>query len=165
MLFRVCEHYDESKYEDKPQYYNECFICFEYKNDNENCPSTLKTHKLYINNCTCNGSVHIQCLKIWFDKNKSCPICRIQVIENNNTTIIIYNYIPWGINIYNFARNMSLRVLRLVSIVLFIYAIFDLYFTIIKTKHKYHNDYSYIPIPILENEYDKIFNDSNENID
>lgn len=165
MLFRVCEHYDEPKYEDKIQYYNECFICFEYKNNIENCPSTLKTHKLYINNCNCNGSVHIQCLKIWFDKNKSCPICRIQVIENNNATIIIYNYIPWGINIYNFTKNISLRVLRFVSVFLFIYAILDLYFMIIKTRYLNQHDYNYHHIPVLENKYSEIFNNMDENID
>ena len=163
MLFRLCEHYDEPKYQDKIQCYNECFICFEYKIDSENNPSTLKTHKLYINNCTCNGSVHIECLKIWFDKNKSCPICRIHIIENNNATIIIYNYIPWGISIYNYTKNISLKVLRFLSVVLFIYSLLDLYFMSIKTRYVHQNDYIYVPIPILENKYGEIFNDSHKN--
>jgi hypothetical protein len=154
MLFRLCDHYNEPKYEFNNQCCSECFICFEYKIDNENNPSTLKTHKLYKNNCNCNVSVHIECLKIWFDKNKSCPICRIHVIENNNETIIIYNYIHWGISIYNFTKNTSLKILRVLSVILFIYSLLDLYFMSIKTR------YAYVPIPILENKYGEIFNDS-----
>jgi hypothetical protein len=163
MLFRVCEHYDEQYYQDTIQCYNECFICFQYKIDSENNPSTLKTHNLYINNCACNGSVHIKCLKIWVDMNKSCPICRIHVIENNNATIIIYNYISLGISIYNFTKNISLKALRVLSVILFIYSLLDLYFISIKTRYAYQNDYIYVPIPILENKYGEIFNHSHEN--
>lgn len=164
MLFRLCEHYDDPIYQDKIQCYNECFICLEGKIDSENNPSTLKTHKLYIDNCTCNASVHIECLKIWIDKNKSCPICRIHVIENNNATTIVFNYIHFGISIYNFTKKISLKALRFLSVVFFIYSLLDLYFLSIKTKYADQNEYNYISIAILENKYGEIFNNSNENI-
>jgi hypothetical protein len=95
--------------------------------------------------------------------NKSCPICRIHVIENNNATIIIYNYISLGISIYNFTKNISLKALRVLSVILFIYSLLDLYFISIKTRYAYQNDYIYVPIPILENKYGEIFNHSHEN--
>ena len=87
MFFNVCEHYDDNQPIVK-EHYDECFICFEYKTHDENILTTLQKQKIYLNNCTCNGSIHNYCLKIWFDKNKSCPICRIHFIENNNATIV-----------------------------------------------------------------------------
>ena len=161
MFFNVCEHYDDNQPIVK-EHYDECFICFEYKTHDENIPTTLQKQKIYLNNCTCNGSIHNYCLKIWFDKNKSCPICRIHVIENNNATIVFFNYIPYGISIYIFIKNLSIKFIKLFSIILFFYALIDFYLILITSKYIPYNDYTYVPIPILANEYIEYFNQSNK---
>jgi len=139
MLFRLCEHYENNCPIYKHDTINECFICFEYKNDNGILPIYLKAQNLYLNECVCNGSVHIECLKIWFNKNKKCPICRIEVIENNNTTIIIYNYIPLGITIYTYTKRFIISVIRVFSCMLVIFLIMDFYFAIVNAKYRRYN--------------------------
>lgn len=151
MLYRVFEHYDDNLCE--RDYDNECFICFEYKTETGINPINLQIQRLYLNNCVCKGSVHNHCLKKWFDSNKTCPICRIKVIENNNATIVIHNYIPWGVTIYSYSKEMSLKIVRVFSIFLFIYALVDLYFTVLRTKYRQYEDYNYYDIPILSNEF------------
>jgi hypothetical protein len=163
MLFRLCEHYENNFPIYKQDISNECFICFEYKNDNGILPIYLTSQNLYLNECVCNGSVHIECLKIWFNKNKKCPICRIRVIENNNTTIIIYNYIPFGITIYTYTKKIIIAVIRVFSCMLVLFLIIDFYFMIANTKYREynyreyndveHNDYTYTISPILDKEY------------
>lgn len=125
MFFNVCEHYDDNKEIIRDEC-NNCFICFEYKINNENIPTSLHKQKIYLNNCICNGSIHNYCLKIWFDKNKSCPICRINVIESNNITIIFYKFIPYGITIYMLIKNISIIFIFVISILLFLYIFVNL---------------------------------------
>ena len=107
MIFRVYEHYNDD-YENIFQehifqeQYNDCFICFEYKNDFENNSTTLRKQQLYFSNCNCDGAIHNNCLKFWLDKNQSCPICRnIIIVKNKNVTSIL-RFIPFGIKIYSF---------------------------------------------------------------
>ena len=154
MVFRLCEHYyDNNLSIYKSQSDNECFICFEYINDHGITPIYLKTQKIYLNGCICNGSVHNECLKIWFDKNKTCPICRIKVIENNNATIIIYNYIPYGIIIYTYTKRIFLNMIRIVTFFFFLFLLVDFYFIVINIKYRqYNNNYTYTPIQILDYE-------------
>ena len=76
---------------------------------------------MYLNNCICDGAVHCFCLKTWFNKNKSCPICRIDVIENNNVTLIIYNYIPYGIKMYTFIQKVLIIFLKIWIILFTVY--------------------------------------------
>jgi len=153
MYFRLCEHYDNnnlpiSTFETD----NECFICFEFKNEDGITPINLNNQSLYLNHCPCNGSVHIQCLKIWFYKNKTCPICRIKVIENNTATVIIYNYIPCGIIIYTYIKKITLTLTRICLFFIFLFVFIDFYFVIIKSKYRLYNDYTYTPLPILDYE-------------
>ena len=136
MLFRVCEHYDDNQQIIQPEY-NECFICFEYKTDNENKPTNLQKQQIYFNNCLCNGAVHNYCLKIWFDKNKSCPICRINVIENNNTTIIIYQYFPCGIQIYSLIKDI--RIIKVFLAMLFFQAFIQFCLIVVETNSELYN--------------------------
>jgi len=151
MLFRVFEHYDDNLCQ--RDYDNECFICFEYKTETDMKPINLQNQRLYFNNCLCKGSVHNDCLKIWFDKNKTCPICRIKVIENNKETIIIHNYIPWAIYIYIYIKKITLRFVRVLSVILFMYTLVEFYFMVIKTRYRPYTDYTYIPIPIITYQY------------
>lgn len=165
MLFRLCEHYENTFPRYKQDISNECFICFEYKNDNGILPICLNSQNLYLNECVCNGSVHIECLKIWFNKNKKCPICRIQVIENNNTTIVIYNYIPFGITIYTYTKKIIISAIRVFSCMLVLFLIIDFYFMIVNTKYREYkykeynfvedNDYTHTLTNISEDEYIK----------
>lgn len=160
MLFRVCEHYDDN-YTIVEEQINDCFICFEYKIDNENRPISLQTQKLYFNNCVCDGAIHNCCLKIWIDKNNSCPICRVNIIESNNTTIIFYNYIPFGIRIYMYIQSMSIRFFRFFTFILFLYAIIDFYLIIINTKYTTYNDYTTTSNFVDVNQYIEYQNKSN----
>jgi len=160
MFFNIYEHYDDNQPIVK-EYHDECFICFEYKTYNENIPTTLQKQKIYLNNCTCNGSIHNYCLKIWFNKNKSCPICRIHAIENNNATFFL-NYIPYSISIYIFIKKLFVKFIKLFSTILFFYALIDFYLIQIRTKYILYNDYTYVPIRILGNDYIEYFNESNK---
>ena len=157
MYFRVCEHYDNinlpiSTFDPGYQNVNECFICFEYKNDDGIIPIYLNNQLLYLTQCVCNGSVHNQCLKIWFNKNKTCPICRIRVIENNNATVIIYNYIPYGIIIYTYIKKITLTLTRICLFFMFLYVFIDFYLVVIKSKYRQYNDYTHTAMPILDYE-------------
>jgi hypothetical protein len=154
MIFRLCEHYYDNELPiNNLESINECFICFEYKNDDGVIPIYLNTQKLYLNGCICNGSVHNQCLKIWVDKTKQCPICRIKVIQKNNNTVIIYNYIPFGITIYTYTKKIILAAVKVFSCILFLFLFIDFYFMVLNTKYKRYNDYTYRQIPILDEEH------------
>ena len=48
---------------------DECSICLEKYNYND------KIIKL-----NCNHVYHKKCLKLWFNKGKTCPICRFEII-------------------------------------------------------------------------------------
>jgi hypothetical protein len=155
MLFRLCEHYDNNLYVstvERDNDNNECFICFEFKNDNGSIPINLNKQALYLNHCVCNGSVHSECLQIWFIKNKTCPICRIKVIENNSATVIIYNYIPWGVVVYTYIKKITLTLTRIFLFFMLLFVFIDFYFVIIKGKYRQFNDYTYTPRNILDYE-------------
>ena len=139
MLFRVCEHYDDNQQMFQEQD-NECFICFEHETDNESKPTNLQKQQLYFNKCLCNGSVHNCCLKIWLEKNKSCPICRMKVIENNNTTIIIYQYFPRGIQIYSLAKNMYVRFIKLCLVIFYFHTLIYFCLLVFEMKYVLYND-------------------------
>ena len=151
MFYRVFEHYDDNLC--ARDFDNECFICFEYKSDNGMIPINLQIQRLYLNHCKCKGQVHNHCLKTWFDKNKTCPICRIKAIEHNNATIVIHTYIPWSISIYSYTKEMSLNILRIISFVLFFSILIDFYFKVIMAKYKRYDDYNYYDIPSLSDDF------------
>jgi hypothetical protein len=143
--FTLCEHYDNNN---TFEIDSECFICFEFKNDNGSIPIKLNSQSLYLNQCVCNGPVHNECLQVWFNKNKTCPICRIKVIENNTATVIIYNYIPLGGIIYAYIKKITLTLSRIFLFFVFLFVFIDFYFVVIKSKYRQYNDYTRMPIPI-----------------
>lgn len=160
MLFRLYEHYDDQPII-QDNYNNECFICFELTTTCENKIINLKNQTLYHKKCICGGSVHKNCLKLWFDNNKSCPICRVKTTQNNYTTIVIHTYIPYGIHLYIFIKNITYKLLNLILFGLFLYTIVDFYLIILKIRNQQYYDYTYKPIPILDNKYFQYFNLSN----
>jgi hypothetical protein len=154
MMFRVYEHYCDEPKKNEEDNISECFICFEFKSEDGYNPICLKKQTLYKNRCICNGSVHYYCLKSWFDKNKSCPICRVKIAENNNAKIIIFNYIPCGINIYIFSKKTCLIILKIILVLLVLYTVIDLYIVLIIKSYSYKQKevYSYTVLPILLDE-------------
>lgn len=166
MLFRVCEHYNDDYKNMFQEKYNDCFICFEYKNNFENKPTTLRKQQLYFSNCNCDAAVHSNCLQIWLDKNKSCPICRNSTIVENNNIIIILQFVPFGIQIYSFSKKIFVYILKFLLIVLtyiLTYKLFiDVYLLMFKNIYYIqHNDYMYVPTSILEE--NNCFENSNDN--
>lgn len=141
MIYRVCEHYDDNQPVDIV-YDNECFICFELTTINELRPITLKNQPFYFKMCECNGSVHNECLKIWYSLNKTCPICRKNMFEKESTFLIVLAYIPYGINCFIYIKRVFLHFLRYLSIIYLFYSIFDFYLsTIIIREFKYDTDF------------------------
>jgi hypothetical protein len=68
---------------------NECFICME---DTKNI-KLIKLNKqlFYWKNCQCDGDLHKECLEKWATLYNNCPICRINMIKNNNLIIKYIN--------------------------------------------------------------------------
>jgi hypothetical protein len=99
MYFNTCEHYNDDK---KNEYYNiynisehtndECFICFEVKDEYDLNSIKLRNQKLYYTKCICDASVHNYCLEKWIKSNNRCPICRVIIYFNimNEQNIIMY---------------------------------------------------------------------------
>lgn len=151
MLFRVYEHYNDDYENIFQEQYNNCFICFEYKNDFENNPTTLHKQQLYFSNCNCNGTIHNNCLKIWLDINQSCPICRNIIIVKNKNVISILRFIPFGIQIYSFSKKLyNNYVLRFLFVFLFCDLFLKFYLLVFKNIYIFSNNFTYINTPILE---------------
>lgn len=146
MIFNIYEDYNDGFEYITQEQYNVCFICFEYNNNFENNPTSLHKQQLYFSNCNCNVAVHNNCLQIWVDKNKSCPICRNIIIVKNNNISIISQFLPWGIQIYSVSKKIYIFILRILLFVLINQVLFDFYFQMIilililfKFPPMYHN--------------------------
>jgi len=61
---------------------NECFICFEIQKEQE-IPIQLKHQTIFLKICQCDGCIHDSCLKVWFNINEKCPICRTIMFKND----------------------------------------------------------------------------------
>ena len=70
---------------------NFCFVCYEFKINKERKPKELKKQKLYIKTCECNGLIHNECLKTWYETSGKCPICREFMISKNKIVALIVN--------------------------------------------------------------------------
>lgn len=140
MIFRVCEHYDDKQVVYKLSQDTECFICYEINTINEQQPINMQNQHLYLKNCKCNGVIHIHCLNLWFDKNKSCPICRNNMIKNERTKSILFYFIPKSYYFYNKFKSFSIKVLKFIFIFFIFYSIIDFYLLVL--KNKYHSNSS-----------------------
>jgi hypothetical protein len=90
---------------------NDCFICLRHENGQKlpialcdilqqrptkpTCPNTSKSAVLPISfdvsDATsrslvhaCNGHVHLDCIREWFETNSSCPMCRSMMVLNTS---------------------------------------------------------------------------------
>lgn len=61
--------------------YHECFICLETQKTKE-IPIQLKNQTIFLKFCQCDGWIHDSCLKVWFNINEKCPICRNKMLKN-----------------------------------------------------------------------------------
>jgi hypothetical protein len=145
MLFRLCDHYDDNYpiVDNNQVDIYECFICFEIINKNDLRYSKLNKQSMFIKNCKCDGNIHKKCLKIWFDTNRSCPICRTNVIEKNCVSFIVVNFIPFGNYIYLKFYNLLFSMSRLIFFLFFLYNIFDFYLECYLFNSKIYEDYTY----------------------
>lgn len=143
VFFKLCEHYDDDI---SGTFINDdlsddiCFICFEGETTNKDKPIYLKNQVFYVKTCICNGVVHSDCLKIWTDLNKNCPICR-KKIDELQTNMTMIRYIPYGISIYIVAERMSVKFMRFLAMIMFLYAVLDMYVLINHTRSEMYNDY------------------------
>jgi len=67
-----------------------CIICLNVIDP----PVVLYENTEYTKNCKCNTPIHKICLKEWYDKTQSCPICRKKIwygniTYNNNTHFFV----------------------------------------------------------------------------
>lgn len=96
MLYRLYEHYYDEDDDDVYVKTDEktaqldlmdrckeeelvCFICFQNEVDSGIKPIFLRNQKLYIKNCPCDGIIHKDCLKQWYETSYKCPICRLKI--------------------------------------------------------------------------------------
>ena len=105
MLYRVVEHYDiENDYildiSNEMISENECFICLDLL-FNDEMPIFLKNQNIYCKTCKCNGCIHNECLKKWYLRNESCPICREEMLRPATMTDIFIHQNPLIIFIYS----------------------------------------------------------------
>jgi hypothetical protein len=76
MLFRTIEHYPCFENDDYLE--KECLICY------NNIQHNFIMQNTYNFDCDCYKLIHLQCLQMWYDKNKTCPICRKYIIKKPN---------------------------------------------------------------------------------
>lgn len=156
MLFRVCDHYEyEYDYnkinkinkinKNNIVQKNECFICLEINQFNELEPVTLKSQKIYVSLCNCNSYAHNGCLRIWYDKKRNCPICRIGVQENINVRRTLYiKFLNYVLYIYLVFKIIVKVIFNFFSILMFTYILVE-YYTLLQicySSNKY-NLYNY----------------------
>jgi len=144
MLFRVCEHYEPiyQEYSEK-----ECFICFDVNTSDGMKTIKLADQKYYFKNCVCDGPVHNECLKIWFDANSSCPICRIKMIKTNQNIIIVFDYFSYCIAVYYYIKNVTIRLVKSAILALLFNLLIFYYFKAISMRNmREYDDYTYSPI-------------------
>jgi hypothetical protein len=103
---------------------NECFICME---DTKNI-KLIKLNKqlFYWKNCQCDGDLHKECLEKWATLYNNCPICRINMIKNNNLIIKYINSNGYFTAIYFFYKKNLLNIKLCIIISFFLYNIFIL---------------------------------------
>jgi hypothetical protein len=153
MIFRVCEHYensnqnndddDEDEDDDIILDRKECFICFEDEITNNFKIINLKDQVICIKSCLCNGLIHNECLKKWIDSHKSCPVCRKSVLEINQTIFIIHRYSPFCINIYLGVKTACIKFISFVTFICLLYVTFDYFVTILVVRSDLYEDFTF----------------------
>lgn len=123
---------------------NECFICFEIQKIEE-FPIRLKNQALFLKFCSCDGWIHDSCLKVWFDANEKCPICRKIMILNENLDLHYGFYIVYYFYcLKKFIINILNTIIRFRNIVIFFVILGNIINIISLSFNKYNNSkYNY----------------------
>ena len=134
MLFRTYEVYDICDLNMNYPELEECFICYEILCENKSKIIKLKKQNFYIKNCTCDGFIHIFCLDKWYNLNKTCPVCRQNILKNDTFFFQVVNFnqhywIYQFVDLY-FNNNILLLKKYIVSII-FLYFIINFYICVI----------------------------------
>jgi len=155
MYFRVIDHYHDEA--DNDIIYNdndndndnndninltECFVCYEIRNCNECNPIKLRNQYYYTKKCYCDGFIHKKCLDKWFDKNKSCPICRTNMYENVTLTVSIIDNKSFGHAFFAFIllkKNIKV-ILNCSSFLFFVIFCIEFYLSVIDKSYFLENN-------------------------
>jgi hypothetical protein len=102
----------------------ECFICME---EIENIKIIqLNKQLFYLKSCLCKGFIHKECLENWATIYNNCPICRNDMIKNDNLFIKFINLNNYMILIYFFCKKNYLKIKKIILISIILY--FFLYY-------------------------------------
>jgi hypothetical protein len=119
---------------------NLCIICWIDKKNNKHS-NLIKNYVDYYAVCTCNTYIHEDCLKEWYNKTNSCPICRLPIEYQPINTIVIgqqWRYIGVFIVVYNF----GVRCVRIVSILSIIHMLFVLFYMFCMLGYTLHHNHN-----------------------
>jgi hypothetical protein len=127
MLFRTFEPYNNG-FDYLTHSKSICFICYETAIAYECEPIQLNSQIDYMKKCNCNSWIHKNCLNAWYNKSRTCPICRNSLNKRENLSMIVLEN---GTNYYilinrYFFRNIT-KISRTFAIVIFIYYIYKVY--------------------------------------
>jgi len=105
---------------------NECLICLEVKNDNNENPIKLNDLASCEKLCTCNGWFHKSCLDSWFIIKLTCPICRNSITSFKPQQI--HYYVQNQVQVQNQGRIIQRRLTKHDYLIIFISVMFIYWF-------------------------------------
>ena len=147
MLFSNFDPYNNDEDDNKEK--EDCFICYE-KGTNR---IEMEDQEYYFKKCKCLGIVHKDCLDRWYDKSHKCPVCREFIIKKSSDSLFIV--IPYNITYYLVYQYGIKHIAKITTIIIFMYCLLELYYTIINTiftanigyyeiEDYYHHQYQYV---------------------
>jgi len=128
---------------------NECFICFEEANEYEKYPSRLNNINNFYKTCSCDGWIHENCMKIWYDIHKSCPICNTPIIYIELEYDYFINIIHYLLITRNIVYKLTPYIVKLNYLFIFIVCItniinnIEIYLLAINNYEKIDYNYQY----------------------
>lgn len=154
MIFRVYDHYYDNHLNCiKP---DECFICYEVSTDLEICPISLKSQNNYYKQCGCDGWIHKQCLDKWFNQQKKCPVCRLEIYERKIIVYSLVSVVSYSFRVYIIICNALRKIVISCVYFFLICAVIEFYLTVILIAYKKHLDV--LPYSDLEFNNSKLLN-------
>jgi hypothetical protein len=162
MSYRLVEHYNDDIIEDS--LIGECFVCYEFKIENEEIPINLNQQCYYLKTCSCNGWIHATCLNTWCLKTNKCPTCRTHMTKISKFVSVIIKNNWFLTSIYIFYLRNVVRFSRFLFVTFVIFYFIE---TIRFCNNIYNSSHSYIvfvPSNLYYDEYidtckNVIFND------
>lgn len=138
MIFRVYDHYYENQSNCiKP---DECFVCYELSTDLETFPISLKSQNSYNKQCGCDGWIHKQCLDKWFNQQKNCPVCRLEIYEREIVVCSVVSVVSYSFRVYIVIRNTLRKIVTVCAYFFLICLVIEFYITVILVTYKKNRD-------------------------